>query len=85
VFLVFTMYYGATRSLMELLRGDVGRGGLGVLSTSQIIGIATLAVAAVAYYVLSKRAALDPVGAMAIGPGASPEPAALKKKAKKRR
>jgi len=73
-FLVFTMYYGATRSLMELLRGDVGRGGLGAFSTSQIIGIATLIAAGIAYYVLSKRAALDPVAAMALGPGASPEP-----------
>jgi len=75
VFLVFTMYYGATRTLMELLRGDVGRGGLGPLSTSQIIGLATLAAAAVAYYVLSKKAVADPVGAMALGPGASPETA----------
>jgi len=74
VFLVFTMYYGATRALMELLRGDVGRGGLGALSTSQIIGLATLAAAAIAYYVLSKHAALDPVGAMALGPGAEPSP-----------
>jgi phosphatidylglycerol:prolipoprotein diacylglycerol transferase len=87
VFLVFTMYYGATRSLMELLRGDVGRGGLGALSTSQIIGIATLIAAGVAYYVLSKRATLDPIGAMALGPGASPGAATAepKKKAKKRR
>jgi phosphatidylglycerol:prolipoprotein diacylglycerol transferase len=85
VFLVFTMYYGATRALMELLRGDVGRGGLGLLSTSQIIGITTLAAAAISYYVLSKRAALDPIGAMALGPGASPEPAEPKKKTKKSR
>jgi phosphatidylglycerol---prolipoprotein diacylglyceryl transferase len=74
VFLVFTMYYGATRSLMELLRGDVGRGGLGAISTSQIIGVGTLIAAAIAYYVLSKRAALDPVAAMALGPGAEPSP-----------
>jgi phosphatidylglycerol:prolipoprotein diacylglycerol transferase len=74
-FLVFTMYYGATRALMELLRGDVGRGGLGEISTSQIIGVATLIAAAIAYVVLSKRAALDPVGAMALGPGADPTPA----------
>jgi phosphatidylglycerol:prolipoprotein diacylglycerol transferase len=78
-FLAFTMYYGATRSLMELLRGDVGRGGLGPLSTSQIIGIATLIAAGIAYHVLSKRAALDPVAAMALGPGASPKPTRRKK------
>ncbi|MCK9459772.1 MAG: prolipoprotein diacylglyceryl transferase [Proteobacteria bacterium] len=80
VFLVFTMYYGATRAAMELLRGDVGRGGLGPLSTSQIIGIATLIAAAIAYYVLAKRAALDPVAAMALGPGASPAPVKPKRK-----
>ena len=74
VFLVFTMYYGATRALMELLRGDVGRGGLGAVSTSQIIGIATLIAAGVAYCALSKRAALDPIAAMALGPGAEPSP-----------
>jgi phosphatidylglycerol---prolipoprotein diacylglyceryl transferase len=67
-FLIFTMYYGATRSLMELLRGDTGRGGIGVLSTSQIIGMGTLAAAGAAYYVLSKRAAIDPAAAMAVAP-----------------
>jgi phosphatidylglycerol:prolipoprotein diacylglycerol transferase len=88
VFLVFTMYYGATRALMELLRGDVGRGGIGPLSTSQIVGIATLIAAAIAYAVLSKRAAADPVAAMALGPGAAPTPAAPtepRKKPKRRR
>ena len=69
-FLVFTIYYGATRALMELLRGDTGRGGVGAISTSQIIGVGTLAAAAVAYHVLAKRAASDPAAAMAILPPA---------------
>lgn len=83
-FLVFTMYYGATRALMELLRGDVGRGGLGALSTSQIIGLATLAAAAVAYFLLARRAAADPVAAMALGPGAAPPQEARPKARSKR-
>jgi phosphatidylglycerol:prolipoprotein diacylglycerol transferase len=56
VFLVFTAYYGITRSLMEILRGDVGRGGIGALSTSQIVGIATFAASLAAWVMLKKRA-----------------------------
>jgi phosphatidylglycerol---prolipoprotein diacylglyceryl transferase len=84
-FLVFTMYYGATRSLMELLRGDAGRGGLGAFSTSQIIGVATLAAAAIAYYALAKRAAAHPEEAMALGPGAVAAQASPPKAKAKRR
>lgn len=73
LFLIFTAYYGVTRSLMEILRGDTGRGGLGPFSTSQIVGILTFVAAAVAWYFLSKRAKADPVGAMALGPGAAPD------------
>lgn len=71
VFLVFTAYYGLTRSLMELLRGDVGRGGIGVFSTSQIVGLSTLAASLIAYGILWRRAKRDPVGAMFLGEGAT--------------
>lgn len=71
MFLVFTAYYGVTRALMEILRGDTGRGGIGPLSTSQVVGILTFLAAMVAWYFLSRRARLDPVGAMALGEGAT--------------
>jgi phosphatidylglycerol:prolipoprotein diacylglycerol transferase len=74
IFLLFTMYYGVTRALMEILRGDTGRGGLWVLSTSQVVGVGTFLAALGAWIVLSRRAARDPVAAMALGPGATPEP-----------
>ncbi len=69
VFLFFTAYYGLTRSLMELLRGDVGRGGVGAFSTSQIVGLATLAASLVAYGILSRREKRDPEAAMFLGEG----------------
>ena len=69
-FLFFTGYYGLTRSLMEFLRGDVGRGGLGAWSTSQIVGVTTFGAAIVAYLVLHIRAARHPEAAMDLGPGA---------------
>lgn len=64
VFLVFTAYYGITRALMELLRGDVGRGGIGIFSTSQIVGICTLAASVIAWIWLSRRAERFPEQAM---------------------
>jgi len=90
MFLLFTIYYGVTRALMELLRGDTGRGGLWEFSTSQIVGIATFLAAAAAWVVLSRRAARDPAAAMALGPGAGPEappaePAATPKKKRPKR
>ncbi|MCP4602157.1 MAG: prolipoprotein diacylglyceryl transferase [Proteobacteria bacterium] len=69
-FLFFTAYYGVTRTLFEIIRGDTQRGGIGIFSTSQIIGITTFVGSAIAWYILSKRAAADPVAAMALGPGA---------------
>jgi len=68
-FLFFTAYYGVTRALMEIIRGDTQRGGVGLLSTSQIIGIATFAAAAVAWFFLSRRAKANPEAAMSLGPG----------------
>ena len=58
VFCLFVMYYGLTRTAMEFLRGDTGRGEAGGFSTSQWIGLATFVVSLVAHWVLSKRAAI---------------------------
>jgi phosphatidylglycerol:prolipoprotein diacylglycerol transferase len=59
IFLTFTIYYGITRTLMEILRGDTGRGELWGFSTSQIIGITTLLSATVAYKILQSKSSLD--------------------------
>ncbi len=55
VFLAFTGYYGVTRSLMEILRGDMGRGSIIGLSSSQFVGIVTSVLALVAYLMLRKH------------------------------
>jgi len=55
VFLIFTVYYGVTRALNEILRGDDQRGAVAMLSTSQFIGLVTAAIAIVAWRFLSKR------------------------------
>ncbi len=54
-FLAFTAYYGLTRAAMELLRGDTQRGGIGIFSTSQLIGGATFLAALVAWIVLKRK------------------------------
>jgi len=87
IFLIFTMYYGITRTLMEIVRGDTQRGGLGEFSTSQIIGVATFVAAAAAFAFMWKRAQKDPAAAMDLGAGAyeEPEPEAGDKTRKKKR
>jgi phosphatidylglycerol:prolipoprotein diacylglycerol transferase len=77
-FLVFIGYYGLTRTLMEMIRGDTERGGIGQVSTSQIAGIATFLAAAAIWYVLAKRAKANPEAAMSLGPGARPMETAAK-------
>jgi phosphatidylglycerol:prolipoprotein diacylglycerol transferase len=72
-FLVFIGYYGITRTLMEMIRGDLQRGGIGVVSTSQLVGIATFLGAAAVWYVLAKRAKANPEAAMSLGPGVRPQ------------
>ncbi len=69
-FLFFTAYYGITRTLMELVRGDTQRGGIGIMSTSQIVGITTFLAAVTAWIILSRKAAANPTAAMSLGPGA---------------
>ena len=58
VFFSFVMLYGASRSFWELFRGDAIRGFLipGVISTSQTIGIASVA-AGLFFYLWRKRQA----------------------------
>ncbi len=49
-FFVFVVGYAVLRSLIELLRGDAGRGAIGPLSTSQFLSVVTvLLVAALRY------------------------------------
>ncbi|MBN2717625.1 MAG: prolipoprotein diacylglyceryl transferase [Deltaproteobacteria bacterium] len=55
LFLCFVMYYGLTRTLIEFIRGDSGRGVLLSLTTSQWIGLASFALALVTYLKLKKR------------------------------
>jgi phosphatidylglycerol---prolipoprotein diacylglyceryl transferase len=57
VFCLFIMYYGLTRTAMEFLRGDTGRGEAWGFSTSQWIGLLTFAVSLMVYGMLSRRAA----------------------------
>jgi phosphatidylglycerol:prolipoprotein diacylglycerol transferase len=88
VFLVFTAYYGVTRALMEILRGDTQRGGVGILSTSQIVGIGTFLAAVAAWIYLARKAKQDPAAAMALGPGvtpAEPDDAGVRRKKKKKK
>lgn len=75
-FLFFTAYYGITRTLMEMLRGDTQRGGVGVVSTSQIVGVATALLAILAWVIMARNAKKDPVAAMAVTWG---QPAPSKK------
>jgi phosphatidylglycerol:prolipoprotein diacylglycerol transferase len=58
VFCLFVMYYGLTRTAMEFLRGDTGRGEAGGFSTSQWIGLATFAMSFAVNWVLSRRAVM---------------------------
>lgn len=50
LFLILVMYYGITRTLIEFIRGDSGRGIILSLTTSQWVGIITCLVAAIWYW-----------------------------------
>ncbi len=57
IIIAFMFLYALTRGLIEQLRGDTARGiWLGGLSTSQLIGIASLVVAAALYFKQSRQA-----------------------------
>lgn len=60
VFLGWVIGYGILRPIIELYRDDDERGGVGVLSTSQIIGIVTVALGIALLVHLMKRYRRDP-------------------------
>ncbi len=62
-FLAFTAYYGVARFIVEVFRGDLKRSGIGPVSTSQIVGIATFAVAAAVWWLLLRRVSRAPASA----------------------
>lgn len=51
------MLYSAGRFVLEYFRGDLERGSVGVLSTSQFIAIFMFIFGAVFFFVLSKKKA----------------------------
>ncbi|HEV8321650.1 MAG TPA: prolipoprotein diacylglyceryl transferase [Myxococcota bacterium] len=55
IFLAWFIFYGVTRALNEILRGDDQRGAVSVLSTSQFIGIVTAVAGIGAWWLLRKR------------------------------
>jgi phosphatidylglycerol:prolipoprotein diacylglycerol transferase len=60
MFVVFTVLYGIARTLIELLRDDAERGGIGQFSTSQIIGLVSSGAAIVLYVALWQRYRSNP-------------------------
>ncbi|MBN2530764.1 MAG: prolipoprotein diacylglyceryl transferase [Deltaproteobacteria bacterium] len=56
LFLFFVMYYGFTRTLIEFIRGDSGRGVIFNLTTSQWIGMLSCVAAAIIFLTSKKRA-----------------------------
>ncbi len=54
-FMVFVAGYAVLRSGIEVFRGDFGRGAVGPLSTSQVIGVLTFAAAVAVTYVLRRK------------------------------
>lgn len=54
-FMAFVAGYAVLRSVIEVFRGDFGRGAIGPLSTSQVIGVVTFAVAVTVTYVLRRK------------------------------
>ena len=52
---LYLIFYSAGRFILEFWRGDLARGAVGTLSTSQFIGIFTLAVGVVLFFVIRSR------------------------------
>jgi phosphatidylglycerol:prolipoprotein diacylglycerol transferase len=63
VFLAWVIGYGLFRPVVELFRDDKQRGGLGPLSTSQLIGILAASVGIALLPALARRARRDPAAA----------------------
>jgi len=83
VFLFFFAAYGVVRSYFETLRADTQRGGIGPVTTSQIIGLSSLALAIAAYVVLYRRWKANPRASRLWElPAPEPEPVARTKKRK---
>lgn len=69
LFLTFVMLYGIIRALLETVRDDPERGGLGFLSTSQLIGLASALAAGWYFWRLRTRALEHPETAIWQGTG----------------
>ena len=52
---LYLLLYSAGRFFVEFLRGDVARGSVGILSTSQFISIIMFLIGLFLYFVFSKR------------------------------
>ena len=62
VFLGWVLGYGILRPLIEIVRGDDQRGGVGGMSTSQIIGIVSVVLGLGLLVALVRRYRRDPDG-----------------------
>ena len=60
VFVAWVVGYGVLRSIIEIYRGDSDRGNVGVLSTSQFIGLVSVIAAGTLLYFLFKKYKTDP-------------------------
>jgi phosphatidylglycerol:prolipoprotein diacylglycerol transferase len=87
MFVAFTMGYAVLRYLVETVRADEDRGGLGPFSESQIIGIVTFVLAGALYVSLWRRYRRDPQSMRywELPPLDAPVPAPAPVKAKRRR
>jgi phosphatidylglycerol:prolipoprotein diacylglycerol transferase len=62
VFVGWVIGYGVLRSIIEIFRGDNDRGEVGMLSTSQFIGITSAMLGLILLVVLVKRYKVNPAG-----------------------
>jgi phosphatidylglycerol:prolipoprotein diacylglycerol transferase len=89
VFLGWVLGYGVLRSVIEVFRGDADRGRVGWLSTSQMIGVLSVAAGLVLLAVLVKRYRSDPAAArlweIPIATPASEQPPPAPERSRKRR
>jgi prolipoprotein diacylglyceryltransferase len=63
VFLGWVLGYGIMRPIIEIYRGDDDRGSVGILSTSQFIGLASVVAGLGLLIYLVKRYRADPAAA----------------------